>query len=144
MHISSSYAKTLGGNYFTHGRFPEVGQKQKTERKREKYAWRTQARMAHASRLDQKKKRKKVSENNGQVRFRPPPRVAHASRRDQKKEEERKSVLTMQWSVFIHLDQWPATLATSSEHFQTLPEHGFLVIDNRGYYFLSSTKRIKD
>ena len=32
-------------NYFAHGSFPEVGQKQKTERN----AWRTQARMAHAS-----------------------------------------------------------------------------------------------
>ena len=31
LHISSSYAKI-----FTHGSFPEVGQKQKTERKREK------------------------------------------------------------------------------------------------------------
>ena len=60
-----------GKNYFAHGSFPEVGQKQKTEkkerRKREgakvgdnngqathgarKHAWRTQARMAHASRL---------------------------------------------------------------------------------------------
>ena len=56
-------------NYFTHGRFPEVGQKQKTEKKeREKerklvitmaklrmaHAWRTHgARMAHASRLGQ-------------------------------------------------------------------------------------------
>ena len=67
MHISSSYAKILGGNYFAHGRFHEVGQKQKTgekekrkrERERErlndgdnngqatygarKHAWRTQA-----------------------------------------------------------------------------------------------------
>ena len=33
-------------NYFAHGRFPEVGQKQKTE-----------------------KKKKKVGENNGQLRF---------------------------------------------------------------------------
>ena len=60
-------------NYFAHGRFPEVGQKQKTEKKKKrrerlndgdnngqathgarKYAWRTQARMAHASRLGQK------------------------------------------------------------------------------------------
>ena len=28
--------KYWGGNYFAHGRFPEVGQKQKTEKKREK------------------------------------------------------------------------------------------------------------
>ena len=27
--------KYWGGNYFAHGRFPEVGQKQKTERKKE-------------------------------------------------------------------------------------------------------------
>ena len=36
-------------NYFTHGRFPEVGQKQKTERKKEE------------------KKRPKVGDNNGQA-----------------------------------------------------------------------------
>ena len=53
-----------GGNYFAHGRFPEVGQKQKTEKKREerlndgnnngqathgarKHAWRTQAAWAN-------------------------------------------------------------------------------------------------
>ena len=36
LHISSSYAKILGENYFAHGRFPEVGQKQKTERKKKK------------------------------------------------------------------------------------------------------------
>ena len=62
-------------NYFAHGRFPEVGQKQKTEKKERKkeerlnngdnngqathgarmaHAWRTKARMAHASRLGQK------------------------------------------------------------------------------------------
>ena len=56
--------KYWGKNYFAHGSFPEVGQKQKTEKKRERkseswlkqwpsYAWRTQARMAHASRLGQ-------------------------------------------------------------------------------------------
>ena len=43
--------------FFTHGRFPEVGQKQKTERKKKRerpsYVWRMQARMAHASRLGQ-------------------------------------------------------------------------------------------
>ena len=38
-------------NYFAHGRFPEVGQKQKTEKKREK----------------KKKERAKVGENNGQA-----------------------------------------------------------------------------
>ena len=52
--------KYWGGNYFAHGRFPEVGQKQKTEKKKgerlndgenngqathgaRKHAWRTQA-----------------------------------------------------------------------------------------------------
>ena len=34
-HISSSYAKILGENYFAHGSFPKVGQKQKTEKKKE-------------------------------------------------------------------------------------------------------------
>ena len=59
-------------NYFAHGRFPEVGQKQKTKRERErlnngdnngqathgarKHAWRTQAAWA------KKRKRKKKSE----------------------------------------------------------------------------------
>ena len=74
MHISSSYAKILeGGNYFAHGRFPEVGQKQKTEKKRRerkrerktergnnngqathgarKHAWRTQAAWAKSKML---------------------------------------------------------------------------------------------
>ena len=41
---------------FTHGSFPEVCQKQKTE----------------------KKERPKVSNNNGQLRIATPPRVAHA------------------------------------------------------------------
>ena len=61
MHISSSYAKILGEKLFAHGSFPEVGQKQKMEEKKErerakvgdnngqamhgapKHAWRTQA-----------------------------------------------------------------------------------------------------
>jgi len=58
-------------NYFTHGRFPEVGQKQKTEKKKErererpkvgdnngqathgarKHAWRTQAAWANTKRI---------------------------------------------------------------------------------------------
>ena len=41
-----------GGNYFAHGRFPEVGQKQKTEKERKK---------------ERKKERAKVGENNGQA-----------------------------------------------------------------------------
>ena len=44
-------------DYFAHGRFPEVGQKQKTERKKEEGERLNdgdkQARMAHASRLGQ-------------------------------------------------------------------------------------------
>ena len=57
------------------------------------HGWHTQAAWT--------KRRRKVGENNGQIRFCPPPRVAHTSRLDQKKEtkreksEERKSVLTM-------------------------------------------------
>ena len=31
-----------------------------------------------------KRKKKKIGENNGELRFRPPPRLAHASRLDQK------------------------------------------------------------
>ena len=57
--------KYWGENYFTHGSFPEVGQKQKTEREREKrdrklvitmasFALQTPPRVAHASRLGQK------------------------------------------------------------------------------------------
>ena len=62
MHISSTYAKILGGGGdFTHGRFPEVGQKHKTE-KREK---------------ERKKERLNDGNNNGQLRIATPPRVAH-------------------------------------------------------------------
>ena len=43
-------------NYFAHGSFPKVRQKQKTERKR----------------------RAKVGNNNGQLRIAMPPRVTHA------------------------------------------------------------------
>ena len=66
--------KYWGKQIFAHGSFPEVGQKQKTEEKKEekkkerlnndnnngqakhgagKHAWRTQACMAHTSRLGQ-------------------------------------------------------------------------------------------
>ena len=79
--------KYWGGNYFAHGSFPEVGQKQKTEKKKKrkrpkvgdnngqamhgarKHAWRTQAAWA---------KRPKVCNNNIQLRIATPPRVAHA------------------------------------------------------------------
>ena len=47
--------KYWGKQIFTHRSFPEVGQKQKTERKRAK-----------------------VGNNNGQLRIATPPRVAHA------------------------------------------------------------------
>ena len=45
--------KHWGGNYFTHGSFPEVGQKQKTERKKE----------------EEKKRRERLNDgnNNGQA-----------------------------------------------------------------------------
>ena len=52
--------KYWGRNYFAHGRFPEVGQKQKTEKKKER------------------KKRPKVCDNNGQLPIATPPQVAHA------------------------------------------------------------------
>ena len=56
----NAWKKKLPEKNFTHGSFPEVGEKQKAY-----------------------KKKKKVGENNGQLRLRPPPRVAHASRLDQ-------------------------------------------------------------
>ena len=51
--------KYWGKQIFAHGSFPEVGQKQKTERKR-------------------KKERLNDSNNNAQLRIAMPPRVAHA------------------------------------------------------------------
>ena len=51
--------KYWGKQIFTHGRFPEVGEKQKTEKKEER-------------------KRPKVGNNNGQLALQRPPRVAHA------------------------------------------------------------------
>ena len=75
--------KYWGKQIFTHWSFPEVGQKEKTERKKEKerkreerklvitmasFALRTPPRVAHASRLGQKKERRaKVGNNNGQL-----------------------------------------------------------------------------
>ena len=50
--------KYWGKQIFTHGRFPEVGQKQKTEREKER--------------------RPKLGNNNGQLCIAMPPRVAHA------------------------------------------------------------------
>ena len=52
--------KYWGKQIFTHGSFPEVGQKQKTEREK------------------RKKERLNDGNNNGQLRIATPPRVAHA------------------------------------------------------------------
>ena len=49
--------KYWGKQMFTHGRFPEVGQKQKTEKKK-------------------KRERAKVGNNNGHIRIATPHRVA--------------------------------------------------------------------
>ena len=46
--------KYWGVNYFAHGSFPEVGQKQKTEKKRKKEK-------------KEKKEKTKVGDNNGQA-----------------------------------------------------------------------------
>ena len=43
--------KYWGGNHFAHGSFPEVGQKEKTEKKKKR----------------EERKRPKVSDNNGQA-----------------------------------------------------------------------------
>ena len=53
--------KYWGKQIFAHGSFPEVGQKQKTERKKEK-----------------KKERLNDGNSNGQLCIVTPPRVAHA------------------------------------------------------------------
>ena len=53
--------KYWGKQTFTHGRFLEVGQKQKTEKKKRG-----------------KKEKLKVGNNNGQLRIATPPRVVHA------------------------------------------------------------------
>ena len=53
-------SKYWGKQNFSHESFPKVGQKQKTERKREK------------------ERRAKVGNNNGQLHFATPPLVAHA------------------------------------------------------------------
>ena len=58
--------KYWGKQIFTHGSFPEVGQRQKTEKK--------------INERERKKERAKVGNNNGQLRIATPPRVAHASR----------------------------------------------------------------
>ena len=51
--------KYWGKQIFTHDSFPEVGQKQKMEKK------------------DRKRERPKVGNNNGQLRIAMPPRVSH-------------------------------------------------------------------
>ena len=60
--------KYWGKNYFAHGSFPEVGQKQKTEKKKER---------------KKKRERAKVGDNNGQATH--GVRMAHASRLGQKR-----------------------------------------------------------
>ena len=60
LHISSIYAKILGETNFLSREIPEVGQKQKTEKRVEK------------------RRRAKVGNNNGQLRIATPPRVVHA------------------------------------------------------------------
>ena len=93
--------KYWGKQIFKHGRFPEVGQKQKTEReKRQKeeerlndgdnngqaiYAWHTQARMAHARRTQA--------------------RMAHARRLSQKEQIMNKIKLLLLYSFRINLPQ---------------------------------------
>ena len=65
--------KYWGGNYFAHGSFPEVGQKQKTEKKKEKdrklVITMAKLRMAHASTHGASKppgpKKEKERLNNG-------------------------------------------------------------------------------
>ena len=52
--------KYWGKQIFTHGRFPEVGQKQKTEREKER------------------RERLNDGNNNGQLRIAMPPWVVHA------------------------------------------------------------------
>ena len=51
--------KYWGGNYFAHGRFPEVGEKQKTEKKKGKKRRKKEEK--------KKKERAKVGDNNGQA-----------------------------------------------------------------------------
>ena len=80
MHISSSYAKILGEKLFRTWEFPRSGSKAEDGEKREKEREKDERklvktmaklRMAHASRLGQKKERKKerakVGDNNGQA-----------------------------------------------------------------------------
>ena len=52
--------KYWGKQIFTHGSFPEVGQKQKTEKKEK-----------------EEEERPKVGNNKGQLRIATPPRLAH-------------------------------------------------------------------
>ena len=60
MHISSSYAKISGEQIFSLGSFPEVGQKQKTEREK------------------RKKEDRKLVITMASYALQMPPRVAHA------------------------------------------------------------------
>ena len=85
-------------NYFTHGRFPEVGQKQKTEKKKER-----------------KKERAKVGNNNGQLRIATPPRVAHAKPPGPKVKK----------SFFLHISSsYAKILGETNFHTQEFPRSG--------------------
>ena len=82
-------AKYWGEQIFTHGNFPEVGQKQRTEKKNltivltmASYVSQMPPRVAHAKPPGTEKRggkeRPKVGNNNGQLRIAMPPRVVHA------------------------------------------------------------------
>ena len=92
--------KYWGKQIFEHGRFLEVGQKQKTEKKERekerkrakvgdnngqathgarKHAWCPQAAWAKKKKEEEKKReRAKIGNNNGQLRIATPPHVAQA------------------------------------------------------------------
>ena len=79
--------KYWGKQIFSLRRFPEVGQKQKREKKKDRTMVITMAklRMVHASTHGARKppgpkeeERAKVGNDNGQLRIATPPRVAHA------------------------------------------------------------------
>ena len=91
--------KYWGKEIFAHGSFAEVGQKQKTEKKKKrksenngqamhgarKHAWRTQA--AWAKRRRGERKRLNDGDNNGQAMH--GARMVHASRLGQKENQHR-------------------------------------------------------
>ena len=71
--------KYWGKQNFTHGSFPEVGQKQKTKReKRKKERLNDGNNNGQATHGARKPPGPKVGNNDGQLRIATPPRVAHA------------------------------------------------------------------